>query len=87
MPQEKAYSSFNISGEGSTLPMITFEKYADNAMRQLFQCFFLFKKKYTPNIGLKKGSLAGKNYDKNENNEKFKKCMPKILTQTWEKFG
>ena len=53
MPREKAYSSFNISGEGSILPKstVTLKEYADSATRPLFRFLFLFKKKYILNIG------------------------------------
>ena len=44
MPQEKAYSSLNISGEGSTLLMSTLKEYADSATKPLFQFLLLFKK-------------------------------------------
>ena len=46
MPREKAYSSFNISGEGSTLPKSILKEYADSATR------LLFLKKIILNIGL-----------------------------------
>ena len=45
MPREKAYSSFNISGEGSTLRKSILKEYADSATRLLFQFLLLFKKK------------------------------------------
>ena len=45
MPREKAYSSFNISGEGSTLPKSILKAYADSATRLLFQFLLLFLKK------------------------------------------
>ena len=46
MPREKAYSSFNISGEGSTLPKSILKEYAHSATRPLFQFLLLFKKNY-----------------------------------------
>ena len=59
MPREKAYSSFNISGEGSTLPKSILKEYADSATRPLFQFLFLIsKKKYFKYWVVKKGSLA-----------------------------
>ena len=54
MPREKAYSSFNISGEGSTLPKSILKEYADSATRPLFQFLFLIFKKIILNIGLLK---------------------------------
>ena len=54
MPREKAYSSFNMSGEGSTLPTSILKEYADSATRPLFQFLLLFLKKIILNIGLKK---------------------------------
>ena len=59
MPREKAYSSFNISGEGSTLPKSILKEYADSATRPFFQFLLLIFKKSILNIGLlKKGSFA-----------------------------
>ena len=58
MPREKAYSSFNISGEGSTLPKSTLKGYADSATRPLFQFLLLFKKKKIKYWVVKKGSFA-----------------------------
>ena len=59
MPQEKAYSSFNISGEGSTLPKITLKEYADSATRPLFRFWLLFKKYiFFKHWVVKKGSFA-----------------------------
>ena len=52
MPREKAYSSFNISGEGSTLPKSILKEYADSATRPLFQFLLLIFKKVILNIGL-----------------------------------
>ena len=52
MPREKAYSSFNMSGEGSTLPKSILKEYADSATRPLFQFLLLFLKKIILNIGL-----------------------------------
>ena len=52
MPREKAYSSFNISGEGSTLPKSILKEYADSATRPLFQFLLLILKKIILNIGL-----------------------------------
>ena len=52
MPREKAYSSFNMSGEGSTLPTSILKEYADSATRPLFQFLLLFFKKIILNIGL-----------------------------------
>ena len=58
MPRGKAYSSFNISGEGSTLPKSILKEYADSATRPLFQFLLLIFKKIILNIGLlKKASL------------------------------
>ena len=59
MPREKAYSSFNISGEGSTLPKSILKEYANSAMRPLFQFLLLFKKKKKIKYWVvKKGSFA-----------------------------
>ena len=59
MPQEKAYSSFNISGDGSTLPKSTLKEYADSATRPLFRFLFIFKKKiYIKYWVVKKGSFV-----------------------------
>ena len=46
--QEKAYSSFNISVEGLTLPKSrpTPKEYDDSATRPLFRFLLLFKKIY-----------------------------------------
>ena len=62
MPREKAYSSFNISGEGSTLPKSVIKEYADSATRRFFNFCFCFKKKIFKILGCKK-RLVGK--DKN----------------------
>ena len=62
MPREKAYSSFNISGEGSTLPKSILKEYANSATRPLFQFLLLFKKKKIFKYWVvKKGSFADKN--------------------------
>ena len=59
MPREKAYSSFNISGEGSTLPKSILKEYADSATRPLFRFLLLFfKKNYFKYWVVKKGSFA-----------------------------
>ena len=50
MPREKAYSSFNISGEGSTLPKSILKENADSVTRPLFQFLLLFFKKNILNI-------------------------------------
>ena len=72
MLREKAYSSFNISGEDSTLPKSTLKEYADSATRPLFRFLLLFLQKYILNIGLSKRLVCkDKNYDKNKNNKKF----------------
>ena len=52
MPRKKAYSSFNNSGEGSTLPMSILNEYAESATRPLFQFLLLIFKKIILNIGL-----------------------------------
>ena len=52
MPREKAYSSFNISGEGSTLPKSILKEYADSSTRPHFQILLWFLKKNILNIGL-----------------------------------
>ena len=52
MPREKAYSSFDICGEGSTLPKSILKEYADSATRPLFQFLHLIFKKIILNIGL-----------------------------------
>ena len=59
MPREKAYSSFNISGEGSTLPKSILKDYADSPTRPLFQFLLLFlQKNYFKYLVVKKGSFA-----------------------------
>ena len=59
MPREKAYSSFNISGEDSTLPKSILKEYADSATRPLFSIFaFDLKKSYFKYWVVKKGSFA-----------------------------
>ena len=59
MPREKAYSSFKMSGEGSTLPKSILKEYADSATRSLFRFLLLFlKKSYFKYWVVKKGSFA-----------------------------
>ena len=41
MPRGKAYSSFNINGEGSPLPKTSLKEYADSTAFDLKKFFFL----------------------------------------------
>ena len=54
MPREKAYSSFNISGEGSTFPKSILKEYADSATKPLFQFLLLVLKTLFYILGCKK---------------------------------
>ena len=59
MPREKAYSSFNISGEGSILSNSILKEYADSATRPHFQFLLLiYKKKYFKYWVVKKVSFT-----------------------------
>ena len=58
MPREKTYSSFNISGEGSTLPKSILKEYTDSATRPLFQFSFFFFFNYFKYWVVKKDSFA-----------------------------
>ena len=63
MPREKAYSSFNISGEGSTLPKSILKEYSQRVCRQRYEAAFSIfafdlKKNYFKYWVVKKGSFA-----------------------------